>query len=112
MYNNLMIWFIFIGIGMALGDVLMKQWIVNGAEFRGMPLVYYVSALIVYCTSLTLFAYQLRVTPLSIAAILPILINIIVIFCIGLTFYNEKLSYYQLAGVGISLVALFFLSKG
>lgn len=102
--------FIIIGLGLALGDVIMKYWIVSGAHYSGIGLMFYVLALGVYSMSLTLFAYQLRTTPFSIATILPILINIVAVFLLSQLFYHKSITGRQFIGVAMALVAIFFLS--
>ena len=107
-----MLWkLILVGVGLTIGDVLMKQWMLGGASFKKVMLVLYLSALVVYCASLTLEAFQLRTTNLSIAVITPILINIIAISLLSFFYYKEGLSLYQSAGIGLAVVSIVLFAK-
>jgi len=107
-----MLWkLILVGVGLTIGDVLMKQWMLGGASFKKVMFVLYLSALIVYGASLTLEAFQLRTTNLSIAVITPILVNIIAISLISFFYYKEGLTIYQSTGIGLALISIVLFSK-
>lgn len=106
-----MIWFILIGIGLSLGDVLMNHWADNGSRFSGQLIFVYLLALVIYCATLTLYAYQLKTTQLSIATIIPVLINVAIVFTVSTFFLHEKINTYQLVGISLALVAIVFLSR-
>lgn len=107
-----MIWkLILVGIGLVAGDLLMKNWIIGGASFKNLSLAIYLSALIVYSGSLTLYAYQLRTMNFGIATIVPILVNIIVVALISFFYYKEALSIYQSIGILLAVVAVVLFSK-
>ena len=106
-----MIWFILVGIGLSLGDVLMNHWADNGSRFSGQLFFIYLLALIIYGASLTLYAYQLKTTQLSIATIIPVLINVAIVFTVSTFFLHEKINAYQLIGISLALVAIVFLSR-
>jgi hypothetical protein len=78
----MLIKFILIGIGMVFGDVLMKNWANQLYSLHGSGLLYLVCALLSYSVSLTYYGLQLRSTNFSIATILPIVINLLVILLI------------------------------
>ncbi len=106
-----MVWFILIGIGLAVGDLLMNHWADNGSRFTNQMVFFYLFALVVYVASLTLYAYQLKTTQLSIATIVPVLVNITLIFTISTFYFHEKVNAYQLIGISLALVAIVFLSR-
>ena len=107
-----MLWkLILVGMGLTIGDVLMKQWMLGGASFKKAMFILYISALIVYGASLTLEAFQLRTMNLSIAVITPILINIVAISLLSFFYYKEGLSIYQSAGIGLAVVSIVLFSK-
>ncbi|MCR4286272.1 MAG: EamA family transporter [Candidatus Kaiserbacteria bacterium] len=106
-----MIWFLLIGIGLALGDVFMNHWADNGSRFSGQLFFVYLLALVIYCASLTLYAYQLKTTQLSIATVIPLLINVALVFTVSTFFLHEKINTYQLIGISLALVAIVFLSR-
>ena len=106
-----MLWFLLIGVGLSLGDMIMNHWADGGSRFVGSWLFLYVLALVVYCASLTLYAYQLKTTQLSIATIIPILINVAIVFTYSTFYLQEKVNTYQLIGVSLALVAIVFLSR-
>lgn len=109
---KIMLWkLILVGIGLTIGDVLMKQWMLGGASFKKIMLVLYLSALVIYCTSLTLEAFQLRTMNLSIAVITPILVNIIAISLLSFFYYKEGLSPYQGVGIVLALISIVLFSK-
>lgn len=107
-----MMWkLIIVGIGLVIGDLLMKNWIISGASFRNTSLIMYLSAVVVYGGSLTLYAYQLRTMNFGIATIIPILVNIIVVVLISFFYYKEALSFYQGIGILLAVFAIIFFSK-
>lgn len=106
-----MIWFLLIGIGLSLGDVLMNHWADNDSRFSGQPLFVYLLALLIYCASLTLYAYQLKTTQLSIATIIPVLVNVAIVFTVSTFYLHEKINTFQLIGISLALVAIVFLSR-
>lgn len=106
-----MFWFLLIGIGLSLGDVLMNHWADNGSRFSGQLFFVYLLALIIYGASLTLYAYQLKTTQLSIATIIPVLINVAIVFTVSTFLLHEKINTYQLIGIAFALVAIVFLSR-
>jgi drug/metabolite transporter (DMT)-like permease len=106
-----MLAFIIIGIGLALGDVLMNHWADGGSRFQGSSLAIYLIALVVYIASLTLYAYQLKTTQLSVATIIPVLINVAIVFAVSTFYLHEKVSAYQYTGIFLALMALVFLSR-
>lgn len=107
-----MIWkLIIVGLGLVVGDLLMKNWIIAGASFKNMSLVVYLSALAIYGGSLTLYAYQLRTINFGIATIVPILVNIIVVALISFFYYKEALSLYQSIGILLAVIAVVLFSK-
>lgn len=107
-----MLWkLILVGIGLTIGDVLMKSWILGGASFKKAALALYFFALIAYGASLTVQALQLRTMNLSIAVITPILVNIVAISLLSYFYYKEGLSVYQGIGIILSLTAIVLFSK-
>ncbi len=105
----MLIKFIFIGIGMVLGDLLMKNWSNHLYELRGVGLTYFLAALLMYSVSLTYYGLQLRSTNFSVATILPIIINIVIVLLITLFYYHEPLTIKQWAGVFLGVCAIFLL---
>lgn len=107
-----MLWkLIVVGLGLVAGDLLMKNWIISGASFKNLSLGVYISALVIYGGSLTLYAYQLRTMNFGIATIVPILVNIIVVALISFFYYKEALSVYQSIGILLAIGAIFLFSK-
>ena len=100
--------FILIGLGMVMGDLLMKTWSNHDYSLRGISLVIYVAALCSYTTSLTYYGKQLQETNFSIATTLPIIINIIVVALITVFFYKEPFSLYAIIGTSLALLSIFF----
>ena len=106
-----MLWkLLLIGLGMVLGDILMKNWIISGGFFRGVPLIIYISAIIVYGISLTGYAYQLRTMNFGIATITPILVNIATISLISFFYYKEVLSVYKVIGILFAFTSIILFS--
>lgn len=105
----MLIKFILIGIGMVIGDVFMKIWSNQQYSLNGLGLVYVTSALIVYSASLTYYGLQLRTTNFSIATILPIVINILIVLLITFFYYHEPLSIKQWIGVLLGFCAVILL---
>ncbi len=100
--------FILIGLGMVVGDLLMKSWSNHEYSLRGISLYIYIAALCAYAASLTYYGKQLHVTNFSIATTLPIIINIIVVAFITTYFYNEPLSLYAIIGTSLAILSILF----
>jgi drug/metabolite transporter (DMT)-like permease len=101
--------FVLIGIGMVFGDVLMKNWANQLYSMQGSGLLYLVGALFIYSVSLTYYGLQLRSTNFSIATILPIIINILIVLLITIFYYHEPLSSKQWLGVFLGFCAVILL---
>lgn len=104
----MLIKFIIIGFGMVAGDFFMKLWSNHEYSLRGMALLFYISAILVYVTSLTYYGKQLHNTNFSIATTLPIIINILLVAMITVFYYKEPLSINALVGTVLALVAVVF----
>ncbi len=105
----MLIKFILIGIGMALGGVFMKNWANQQYSLQGIGLLFLSSALLSYSASLTYYGLQLRSTNFSIATILPIVINILIVLLITISYYHEPLSIKQWTGVLLGFCAIALL---
>ena len=107
-----MLWkLLLVGLGLTSGDVLMKQWMLGGASFKNASLLVYLSALVVYGASLTLYSYQLRTMNFGVATITPILTNIVAVSLLSFFYYKESLSFYQGAGVLLALLSIILFSR-
>lgn len=107
-----MMWkLILVGLGLVVGDLLMKNWIISGSSFKNLSLIVYLSALVVYSVSLTTYAYQLRTMNFGIATIVPVLVNVIVVAIISFFYYKEAVSIYQSIGILFAVVAIVLFSK-
>lgn len=102
--------FILIGFGMALGDVLMKSWANNQYSLQGNSLLFLGGAILTYAASLTYYGLQLRVTNFSVATILPIIINVLIILLITIFYYHEPLSFKQWVGALLGMCAVVLLN--
>lgn len=89
----------------------MKQWMLGGASFKNTSLLMYLSALVVYGTSLTLYAYQLRTMNFGVATITPVLTNIVSVSLLSFFYYRGGLSFYQSIGTALALVSILLFSK-
>jgi drug/metabolite transporter (DMT)-like permease len=105
----MLIKFVLIGIGMVLGDIFMKNWSNYSYDLRGVGLIYLIVALLFYSVSLTYYGLQLRSTNFSIATILPIVINILIVLLITVFYYHEPLSAKQWLGVLLGFCAILLL---
>lgn len=107
-----MLWkLIVVGMGLVLGDLLMKNWSLSGASFKDLAVLYYILGVAAYGASFTLYAYQLKTVNFGIATIVPILINIVVVALISFFYYKEALSIYQGIGIFLAIVAIILFSK-
>jgi uncharacterized protein (DUF486 family) len=100
--------FILIGLGMVLGDLLMKTWSNYNYSLQGLSLIIYLSALLTYGTALTYYGHQLQTTNFSIATTLPIILNIIIIAALTIFYYKEPLSLNALLGTALALLSIVF----
>jgi multidrug transporter EmrE-like cation transporter len=107
-----MLWkLIVVGLGLTTGDVFMKQWMLSGASFKNTSFFLYLIALVVYGTSLTLYAYQLRSINFGIATITPVLTNIVAVSLLSFFYYKDGLSFYQGVGIALALISIVLFSK-
>ena len=98
--------FIIVGIGMVVGDVFMKSWAMEGYALHGMPLLLYVSGMLVYAGSLTFYAKQLHVTNFSVATTLPMMINIVAVALLTVFFYREAFSVVEWVATVLALASI------
>lgn len=95
---------------MALGDVFMKSWANQQYSLQNSGLLFLLGALVTYSASLTYYGLQLRSTNFSIATILPIVINILIVLLLTISYYHEPLSTKQLIGGFLGFCAVVLLS--
>lgn len=101
--------FFLIGLGYTVGDVLMKLWSQQSYSLSGVSLVTFIAALMTYSAAFIYFGLQLRTTNFTIALLLPIVINVILIFLLTVFYYHEPFSLKQSLGVILGLVAVVLL---
>lgn len=101
--------FILIGLGLMLGDVLMKEWSSTNYALSGNGIFAFVGALICYAAALIYYAMQLRSDSFGDATILPIIINVVAALLLTTFIYHEPLSLKQMAGAFLSIAAIFLL---
>lgn len=103
--------FILLGVGMILtgGDFAMKAWS-NG---QGSHISWYVFAIFLYVVGLSAYGYILRSADFAAASYSILLFNMIFVALAGYLYFDDALSYYELAGIvlGITSVAMFTLSR-
>lgn len=102
---------VLIGLGLAIGDFLMKKWMLLGYAWSGESLGYVVAALFVYCVSLLGYGYLLSFYNLNVATLVSVTVNVFVVMIIGTFLFNEPLNLYHGAGIalcfaGLSLILL------
>ncbi len=101
---------ILVGLGMVLGDILMKTWIVSGGGFKNSSIIYFILALVIYGVSLTGYAYQLKTTNFGIATSVPILINVVTVALISFFYFKEVLSLLQIVGIIFACISIVLLT--
>ena len=96
------------GTFLTFGDLLMKQWVkvTSGDYFLSL---YYILGMVFYISGLTLYAYTLKSKNIAIATTILIIFNLITVYCAGYFFFNEKYNWYQLLGICIGIISIFFL---
>ncbi len=87
----------------------MKSWANYQYSLQGVGLVIFLSAVGAYVTSLTYYGLQLRITNFSVATILPIVTNALVILMITLFYYHQPLSIKQWLGAFLGMCAVVLL---
>ncbi|MDO8565735.1 MAG: hypothetical protein Q7S04_00935 [Candidatus Moranbacteria bacterium] len=98
-----------VGAVLTGGDFAMKAWS-NGQTSQ---ISWYVFAILLYVVGLSAYGYILRSADFAAASYSILLFNMIFVALAGYLYFDDALSYYELAGIvlGITSVAMFTLSN-
>lgn len=86
-----------------VADVLLKRWSI---ENRWPVLA---GGLLLYFIGTVFWAYSLRYEQLSRAIVIFTVVNLVVISLVGVLLFDEKLSLWNKAGIGLGVVSVLLL---
>jgi drug/metabolite transporter (DMT)-like permease len=95
-----------IGLGMAVGDILMKKWMLAGYAVSGSALAWLCSALAVYGISLVGYGFLLKTLNLNVATLVTVSFNVLVVALIGTFIFGESINGHQIAGMILCLLGI------
>ncbi|MEP7162744.1 MAG: hypothetical protein ABI747_03200 [Candidatus Moraniibacteriota bacterium] len=102
-----------VGIALALGDILMKEWSTGQSASLLSHHAWYVAAILVYAIALSVYGFMLRRADFAAASYSILIFNMIVVALVGYIFFPDRLSLVELAGIflGIGSIACFTISR-
>jgi multidrug transporter EmrE-like cation transporter len=98
-----------IGFGLAIGDLLMKKWMLFHYSITGRGLLFLMSALVVYSISLIGYGLLLKNYNLNVATLIVVAINVIIVMLIGTFFFGESMSNTHIVGSLLCMVGVVLL---
>lgn len=98
-----------VGVGLSLGDVFMKKWMLVKYSLSIIGLTYLISGLVTYCISLVGYAFLLKYFNLNVATTVSVCFNVLTVMFVGTFIFGEKLSLYHFIGILFCLIGLCFI---
>lgn len=102
--NNFAILLLFIGgLGLTLGDVIMKKWVVSSNH------MFYVVGMIAYVIAIGFLAESFKYKNFAVANAICVGFNIIALAIVSWLYFKEALSLAQVLGIGLVVVGIVVL---
>lgn len=98
-----MIWLIFGGIILTIGDIVFKYWTKNPKSWL------YVLGLAIYLAGLMFLVQSFKTQNIAIASAIFVIINIITLGVVSWVFFNEPLSTIKIIAIIIAIIAIIIL---
>ena len=92
--------FIFAGLGVTIGDILLGYWARSG------DISNFILGLVFNLIGIIFYAGTLRSENIGIATAIFLAINIVAVTLAGIVFFRERSSILQIVGMGLILLAI------
>lgn len=91
------------GIILTSGDITMKKWVESSNN------TWYIIGLVIYLIGMNFLAQTFKYKNIAVASVVFVLFNVITLIFVSWMFYNEKISYIKLLGIGLGLISVAIL---
>lgn len=91
------------GCVLTVGDIAMDYWTKhNRASF-------YIGGMLIYVAGLAFLAQSFKYKDIAVASIILVIFNVIVLSIVGWLYFKESLSFGEIAGIFLGLIAVIIL---
>lgn len=98
-----MIWLIFGGAILTIGDIFFKYWTKNPTTLL------YVVGILIYLGGLMFLVQSFKTQNIAIASAVFVIVNIVTLSIVSWIFFKEPLSTIQIIGIILAIGAIFLL---
>jgi multidrug transporter EmrE-like cation transporter len=84
----------------------MKKWVVSNSW------IIYLFGLIIWIIGLNFLAFSFKYKNIAVASVLFILFNVLSLVLVSYFYFKEGLSYYEMAGMLLGILAIVLLELG
>lgn len=91
------------GVILTIGDLVFKQWVVSRSNYL------YIIGLLVYLLGLNFLAQSYKYEDIAVALVIFIVFNVVTLSIVGVVFYHEVLTPFEIIGILLGMVAIIFL---
>jgi len=97
-------WLIVGSVLLTIGDVVYKFWAKEASA------TYYISGLVVYVLALLCLVESFKSHNMAVASAIFVIGNIVTLAFVSWLYFGEPLSVQQMAGIGLSIVAVLLMA--
>ena len=98
-----MIWLIFGGFILTIGDVFFKFWTKNPHIWM------YLVGISIYVVGLMFLIQSFKSTNIAVASAIFVVANVVTLAIVSWIFFHEPLSYLQIFGIILAIIAILIL---
>jgi len=98
-----MIWLIFGGTILTVGDIFFKYWTKNPKTWL------YIVGIAIYLVGLTFLVQSFKTQNIAVASAVFVIINIVTLGLVSWLFFKEPLTTLQIIGIAIAIIAILIL---
>ncbi|AFL80460.1 cation/cationic drug transporter [Aequorivita sublithincola DSM 14238] len=100
MMNNALIYIAAGAIFDTFGDLLMQNWVLNSNK------TYFAGGMLFYVVGLSFLAYSFTFKNIVVASVLFLIVNVVLLSLVNWLVYDESLSYREMGGLCLGLMAI------
>lgn len=100
MMNNAIIYIAAGAIFDTFGDLLMQNWVLNNSR------IYFAGGMLFYVVGLSFLAYSFTFKNIVVASVMFLIVNVILLSLVNWFVYSESLSYKEMGGLCLGLMAI------
>ena len=98
-----MIWLLLGGFILTIGDIFFKFWTKHPHNWM------YLVGISIYIIGLMFLIQSFKNTNIAVASAIFVIANIVTLAVVSWLFFNEPLSYLQIFGIVLAIIAIFIL---